>query len=122
MHGYSLYAIAALFLSTGLAHFLWPSVFVRIMPPYLPRPLLLVYLSGVAELLGGVGVLIPAFRVYAGWGLILLLCAVFPVHVYMVRHPEAFSQLPLWALYARLPLQFGLMAWIYWAVCSSPIR
>ena len=119
MHTGSLSAIAVLFTGAGLAHFLWPSVFVRIVPPYLPRPLLLVYLSGVAEVLGGIGVLVPALRPYAGWGLLLLLCAVVPVHVYMVRHPEAFSQIPLWALSARLPLQFVLMAWVYWAACRS---
>ncbi len=119
MQSLSLYAIAALFIGTGVSHFLWPDVFVRIMPPYFPRPLLLVYLSGVAELLGGIGVLIPALRLYAGWGLILLLCAVFPVHVYMVRRPEAFSHIPRWALYARLPLQFVLMAWVYWTVCRG---
>lgn len=113
----SLYAIAALFTGTGLAHFLWPGVFVRIVPPYFPRPLSLVYLSGVAEVMGGVGVLVPVLRPYAGWGLILLLCAVFPVHVYMVRHPEAFPRLPLWALVARVPLQFVLMAWVYWTAC-----
>jgi len=117
MHTGSLYAIAALFIGAGLAHFLWPNVFVRVVPPYLSRPLLLVYLSGVAEVLGGIGVLLPSVRPYAGWGLLLLLFAVFPVHIYMVRQPGTFSKVPLWALYARLPLQFVLMAWIYWAAC-----
>jgi len=117
MHTGSLYAIAALFTGTGLAHFVWPSVFVHIVPPYFSRPRLLVSLSGAAEVAGGIGVLLPALRPYAGWGLILLLCAVFPVHTYMARHPEAFPRLPRWALYARMPLQFVLMAWVYWAAC-----
>lgn len=117
MHTSSLYAIAALFVGTGLAHFVWPSIFVRIVPPYFSRPRLLVSLSGGAEVAGGVGVLMPSLRLYAGWGLILLLCAVFPVHVYMARHPEAFPRIPRWALYARIPLQFLLMAWVYWAAC-----
>ena len=117
MHIGSIYAIAVLFIGAGLAHFLWPEMFVRVVPPYFPRPLLLVYLSGVAEVLGGVGVLVPTARPYAGWGLLLLLCAVFPVHIYMVRRPGAFPQIPLWALYVRLPLQFVLMAWVYWAAC-----
>lgn len=121
MHALSLYAVAVLFVGTGVAHVLWPSVFVRIMPPYLPRPLLLIYLSGIAEVIGGLGVLVPALRVYAGWGLLLLLCAVFPVHVYMARHPEVFSDIPLWALYLRLPLQFVLMAWVYWAACRGRV-
>jgi len=117
MQTLSLYALAALFVGAGVAHFVWPGVFVRIVPPYLPRPLLLVYLSGAAEVLGGIGVLVPALRVYAGWGLLLLLCALLPVHVYMARHPDAFAQIPRWALYARLPLQFVLMAWVYAAAC-----
>jgi uncharacterized membrane protein len=93
-------------------------VFERLVPPYFPRPLLLVYLSGAAEIAGGIGVLVPALRPYAGWSLLLLLGAVFPVHVYMVRHPDAFSRVPLWALVARIPLQFVLMAWVYWAACK----
>jgi uncharacterized membrane protein len=117
MYTGSLYAIAALFTGAGLAHFLWPDVFVRLVPPYLPRPVLLVYVSGVAEVAGGLGVLVPGVRVYAGWGLILLLCAVLPVHVYMARHPDAFSRIPLWALVARIPLQFVLAAWVYGTAC-----
>lgn len=120
MQTVSLYALAVLFVGAGVAHFGWPGVFVRIVPPYLPRPLLLVYLSGAAEVLGGLGVLVPALRVYAGWGLLLLLCAVLPVHVYMARHPDAFAQIPRWALYARVPLQFVLMAWVYGAACRPP--
>lgn len=117
MHTVSLYAIAALFVGAGVAHFLRPDIFVPLVPPYLPHPLLLVYVSGAAEIAGGLGVLVPALRPYAGWGLLLLLCAVVPVHIYMVRHPEAFSEIPLWALYARLPLQVVLMAWVYWTAC-----
>jgi uncharacterized membrane protein len=119
MHTLSLFAVAAVFVGAGVAHFVWPPVFVRIVPPYVPRPLLLVYLSGVAEVLGGLGVLVPALRVYAGWGLLLLLCAVFPVHTYMARHPEVFSKVPGWALYGRIPLQFVLMAWVYWTACRA---
>ena len=120
MQTLSLYALAALFVGAGVAHFVWPEVFVPLVPPYLPRPLLLVYLSGVAEVGGGIGVLVPTLRVYAGWGLLLLLCAILPVHVYMARHPGVFAQIPRWALFARLPLQFVLMAWVYAAACRTP--
>ena len=117
MQSLSLYALAALFVGAGVAHFVRPGVFVHIVPPYLPRPRLLVYLSGAAEVLGGIGVLVPALRVYAGWGLLLLLCALLPVHVYMARRPDAFPRIPRWALYARIPLQFVLLAWVYWTAC-----
>ena len=65
---------------------------------------------------GGVGVLVPRFRKAAGWGLIALLVAVFPANLYMVMESEPFTSqgVPLWALYARLPLQFVLMVWVYW--------
>ena len=110
----SLYAIAAMFVAAGTAHFVWPDVFVQIVPPYLPAPRL-VYVSGVFEILGGVGVLFPETRVAAGWGLILLLLAVFPANVHMALHPDAFPRIPAWTLYLRLPLQFVLIAWVYWA-------
>lgn len=121
MQTVSLYIIAALFVGAGFGHFLWPGVFKPLVPPYLPRPLLLVYLSGLAEVAGGIGVLISPIRPYAGYGLILLLCALFPVHVYMAREPGHFPGIPLWALYMRVPLQFVLVAWVYWAACRPEI-
>ncbi len=86
------------------------------MPPYLPFPLALVYISGFFEVLGGAGVLTPRFRKAAGWGLVALLIAVFPANLYMVTESEPFTSrgIPLWALYARLPLQLALIAWVYW--------
>lgn len=116
MHRLSVYLIALLFGAAGAAHFVWPSVFTRIVPPYLPAPRTLVYASGAAELLGAVGVLVPGLRGYAGWGLILLLLAVFPANVHMALHPIDFDHIPAWVLYLRLPLQFALIGWIYWAL------
>jgi uncharacterized membrane protein len=98
----------------------WPETFARIVPPYLPAPLMLVYVSGAAELLGAVGVLVPGLRPYAGWGLIVLLLAVFPANVHMALHPADFERIPAWALYFRLPLQFVLIGWIYWALPLGP--
>ena len=108
--------LATSFVVAGANHFVSPELYLGIMPPYLPFPLALVYLSGLFELLGGVGVLVPRFRKAAGWGLIALLVAFFPVHVYMVAESERFTAqgIPLWALYARLPLQLVLIAWVYW--------
>lgn len=118
MQTLSLYAIAVMFIVTGIAHFVKPGLFTRIMPPYLPAPKLLVYVSGAFEVAGGVGVLVPDVQVYAAWGLIALLVAVFPVHVYMVNAPEKFDDIPTWVLWFRLPLQFVLMAWVYWTVIA----
>jgi len=120
MHVFSLYAIAAMFIAAGITHFLKPGIFTRIVPSYLPAPRLLVYASGVFEIAGGVGVLVPSTQVYAGWGLIAMLVAFLPVHTYMARDPGGrFLDLPGWMLWLRIPLQFVLMAWIYWAVLMT---
>jgi uncharacterized membrane protein len=105
------------FLFAGVSHFTDPDFFVSIMPPYLPAHLDLVYLSGVFEILGGLGVLHPATRSFAGWGLIALLVAVFPANLHMALNPEPFvaGGTPLWGLYLRLPLQLVFIAWAWWA-------
>jgi len=120
MHRLSIYALAVLFAAAGTAHFVWPAAFTRIVPPFLPAPYVLVYVSGAAELMGAVGVLVPELRAYAGWGLILLLLAVFPANVHMALHPADFERIPAWILYLRLPLQFVLIGWIYWALALGP--
>lgn len=75
--------VAASFIVIGVLHFTHGAVFEAIVPPYLPAPLVLVYLSGLAEIAGGVGLLIPRLRWRAGIGLLLLLAAVFPANLHM---------------------------------------
>ena len=82
------------------------------MPPQLPQPLLLVYLSGVFELLGGLGLLPARTRRLAGWGLLALLVAVFPANVYMALIHEQLH-IPAWVAWGRLPLQLPLMWWVW---------
>jgi uncharacterized membrane protein len=109
---WSLYVLAALFVGAGLLHFLKPAPYLRIMPPWLPAPRLLVALSGAAEVAGGLGLLLPATRRAAAWGLLALLVAVFPANVYMLQI-HAQLHLPAWALWARLPLQPLLLWWVW---------
>ena len=112
---YSLFVIAILFLLAGANHFLNPDFYLRIMPPYLPAHLELIYLSGLFEMLGGVGILVPGIRRLSSWGLAALLLAVLPANVHMALNPEQFPSIPIAALYARLPFQFVLIAWVIWA-------
>jgi uncharacterized membrane protein len=110
----SMVIMAILYVAAGAWHFVRPGVYLKIMPPYLPAHLTLVYLSGLAEIVAGVLLLIPAFRSWGAWGVIALLIAVFPANFYMLqRGGEAFG-LPDWALVVRLPLQGLLIAWAYW--------
>ncbi|HWD64683.1 MAG TPA: hypothetical protein VG405_05875 [Solirubrobacteraceae bacterium] len=102
------------FVLAGVMHFVKPRAYKAIVPPYLPAAEALVYASGVAELAGGAGLMIPAARRPAGWWLIATLLAVFPANVHMALHPEQFPQVPggARALVARLPVQAGFIAWV----------
>ncbi len=111
----SLILLAAGFSYVGIHHFVAPAFYVRIMPSYLPAPLALVYISGVFEVLGGLGLLVRRTRRLACWGLLALLVAVYPANIYMLMHPELFAEFPLWALWLRMPLQFLAAAWIWYA-------
>jgi uncharacterized membrane protein len=95
-------------------HFVMPRPYRQIVPPRWGRAAApLVVVSGLAEIAGGVGVLLPRVRRPAGLWLIALLAAVFPANVHMALAPERFRRIPRWALYARLPLQ-PLMMWWAW--------
>ncbi|SHI44863.1 Uncharacterized membrane protein [Hymenobacter daecheongensis DSM 21074] len=111
---FSRYALALFFVGTGILHFVAPATFLRIVPPYLPAPHLLVLLSGAAELASGLGLLLPATRQLASWGLVALLVAVFPANVYMLQTHGAGLPVPMWALWLRLPLQLVLIGWVWW--------
>ncbi len=111
----SVFALSFLFLSSGANHFFNTGFYTGIMPAYLPAHRELVYLSGVLEVFGGVGLLFPFARARVGVGLVLLLVAVFPANLHMAMTPEAFAEFSVSALYLRLPLQFVLMAWVLWA-------
>lgn len=99
----------------GITHFLRPEQYARIVPPPFP-PFTSVYLSGVFEILGGLGLLVPIVSVTAAWCLISLFIAVFPANLYMTFHLIKVDGIPQnAALYwARLPLQAVLIAWAYW--------
>ncbi len=114
--------IGVLFVLAGVNHFLNPDFYTKIMPAYLPAHLMLVYLSGFFEVLGGAGFLINYLRRLAGFGLIALMIAVFPANIDMLIHSQNFSSIPFWALVARLPLQFVLIAWVWWAMETSHDR
>ncbi len=102
-----------LFIAAGLNHFAVPRAYRAIVPPGFGDPARVVAISGVAEVAGGVGVLLPPTRRISGLALIALLLAVYPANLHMARNPERFRRIPRWALYARLPLQ-PLMVWGVW--------
>ena len=101
----------------GIVHFLDPDFFLKIMPPYLPWHLELVYISGFFEILLGILLLIKRYRTYAAWGLILLFLAVYPANIYLAFNEapqKALEISPFLASWVRLPIQFVLIALAYW--------
>jgi uncharacterized membrane protein len=98
----------------GIAHFVFTEAEMRIVPPYIPWPRGAVLVSGVAELLGALGLLWPPTRRAAAWGLFALTLAVTPAHIYMLQQPGLFPALPYWGLLLRLPLQVALLTLIAW--------
>ncbi len=78
------------FMVGGIAHFTSTDFFVAIMPPYIGFHREIVYISGVFEILGAIGILIPALRQWAGNGLLLLVVCVSPANIHMWLHPELF--------------------------------
>jgi uncharacterized membrane protein len=103
--------LAALFVGAGAMHFIHPASFQRMVPPGFPHPALLVGVSGVCEIAGGLGLLFRPLRKAAGWGLIALLIAVFPANIFMALAPQKFPSIPASVLWARLPIQALLIAW-----------
>jgi len=109
-------AMAAMFLFTSTDHFLTPGRYLPMMPPALPAPLLLIYISGFCELAGAVGLLIRPTRRWAAWGLVALLIAVFPANIYVALSGGSIAGLPSspWYYWMRLPVQFVFIAWAFW--------
>lgn len=116
--------LAIFFVAAGLNHFRAPEMYLAIIPPYLPQPSLLNQISGAAEIAGGIGVLLPAFRAVVGWGLILLLIAVFPANVYGLQHGMTIggNPVPEWILILRLPFQLVFIAWVWWTCVRRETR
>ncbi len=106
--------IAAFFIYAGVSHFKKAWFFHKITPPLLAewkKPINTIV--GIAEIAGGVGLLIPMTRVWAAWGIIALLIAVFPANIYMLTSKGSGMKIKMWFLWLRIPLQFAMIALVY---------
>lgn len=114
--------LAVFFVVAGLNHFRDPAFYLAMIPPMLPAPEALNVISGAAEILGGVGVLIARVRRAAGFGLIALLIAIFPANLYLALEGKmAGLDASPTALWVRLPFQAVFILWVWWvAVRRSP--
>tara|TARA_Y100000385_G_scaffold105154_1_gene108995 strand:- start:397 stop:771 length:375 start_codon:yes stop_codon:yes gene_type:complete len=113
----SYYLFGVLYITAGALHFVNPDFYMKIMPPYLPFHLTLVYLSGLVEILLGIGLIYGPIRQYAAWGIIALLLAVFPANIYLAFNEGAQESLgtnQLEALWIRFPIQLMLIIIAWW--------
>lgn len=108
-----LYIMAGIYILAGLMHFIKPKVYLRVMPNYLPNHKALVFWSGIAELLLGLGLCIPVLKAISIYGIIAMLVVFLMVHFYMLSGEKASTGIPKWILILRIPLQFGLMYWAW---------
>ncbi|MEX0270632.1 DoxX family membrane protein [Leptolyngbyaceae cyanobacterium UHCC 1019] len=108
--------LAAPLIIVGITHFTHTEQFVRIVPPQLPNPVALVYISGFFEILGGIGLLIPLVSVLAAWGIIALFIAVFPANINQAINSIPIDGIPDYPLlyWFRLPFQIPLILWAGW--------
>ncbi len=114
--------IALFFLSGGIGHFVFTDFFVSAMPNYLSHHSELVIISGVFEILGAIGILIPKTRLWAGYGLIALIIAVYPANINMALHPDRYKDLSALFLYIRLPFQFLFIWFVWWAIKPERLK
>lgn len=110
----SRWLLGGFFVAAGVNHFWHSAFYVGIVPPYLPWPLALVVVSGVAEIVFGALMFPVSTARLAAWGLIALSLAVFPANIDMALHPERHAWASPLALWLRLPLQFVLIGWAGW--------
>jgi uncharacterized membrane protein len=110
------------FLAGGIGHFVAPDLFLKIVPPYLPLRIQAVYLSGLFEVLGALGLLHLKYRRLAGIGLFVLTIIITPANVYMWLNPQQFPEIPEILLALRLLVQIVLLAIIWWATSADPVR
>ena len=121
-----LYLMGPLYVVAGILHFVVPELYVQIVPPFFPAALALVYLSGLAEVAVGIGLLLPRTRRYAAWGLVALLVAIFPANVYMATSGVVIEGMPgggdpsALVRWGRLPLQAVLILWALWYTQPAP--
>ncbi|MGD1920293.1 MAG: DoxX family protein [Pleurocapsa sp.] len=113
--------LAILMVLAGSSHFFADGVYLKIYPPFLPYPATMVYFTGVAEILGGIGLLIPRVSRVAAWGFVLLYIAVYPANINMAVNNIHIDNIPdgNWFQAIRLPFQFVLIAWAWWLTRSQ---
>jgi len=109
----SILLMSFFYISVGIDHFIRPEWYEKIVPPFLYFKYELVLISGAIEIVLGIMLLHPKTRYIAGWGLIMLLIAVYPANIYLaLTNGAALDTTPMVA-WGRLPVQFVFIGIAY---------
>lgn len=109
-------ALAVMLIVTGVSHFTFMKKdFVRMMPPSIPWPLAMVYFTGVCEIAGAIGLLLPEFRRAAAYALIAFFAAVLPANIHAARAGVTLRGKPATSLWVRIPMQILFIAIAFWS-------
>lgn len=114
IHRISLVSMTVLYLLAGINHFVSPAGYLKLIPAWLPYPVLMNAAAGIAEILFAILLMFKSSRMWGAYGIIILLLALLPVHIDMIKNGFCLSNgycLPGWALWLRLVLQFVLIRW-----------
>jgi uncharacterized membrane protein len=112
-----LFTMAGAYVLLGINHFWHPRFYLPMFPPYIPKPKVINTLAGIAEIVLGVGLMIEETRSWAAMGIIAMLIAFTPVHVYMIQKGGKFpggARLPLWAAWVRLVVIHPILIFAAW--------
>jgi uncharacterized membrane protein len=113
-------ALALMFLFTAAAHFnRMKDDLIRMVPPSFPNPRVLVFATGALEILGAIGLLVPATRRLAAWGLALMLLALFPANVSAAGRHLTLRGKPVTPLAIRFPIQILFLAACLWVALGG---
>ena len=110
----TIYLMSVFYIFGGIKHFTNVGWYMKIMPPYLSYHKELVYLSGAFEILLGIMLVFEKTRFLTGWGLILLLIAIFPANIYLAQTNGAAMNISPALAWGRLPFQAVFIALAYW--------
>ncbi|EIM78053.1 hypothetical protein A3SI_04492 [Nitritalea halalkaliphila LW7] len=113
---------AGFFIVAGVNHFVMPEFYLPLIPDYLPYPVLLNALSGLWEIVAGVGLLFTKYRRSAGWALQVLLLLFISSHIYFIQQGACVYEglcVPMWVAWLRLLLLHPLIMWLVWRVSAQ---
>lgn len=109
----SLILISLLYIIAGVNHFLNPAFYLEIMPNYIPVPLIMIYFSGVIEIILGLSLYNKKIQTTSAWLIILMLLLFLPVHIKMLNDAWYLLNVKFIFIILRLPFQFVLIYWVY---------